>query len=167
MNIETMASYICKPSLEVIPHPEVELQLLKQVYYNHKVWKLSFYGSLCHGRKKLLDRYFQGVHLLFTWCGKYDRMQQQAWRGGAGTSLGPRPTRVPRSARGPGYEARLEPKFSLATALPQECNYGLTRARARLHNRQVQPPGRERGRLQPSQNRVVDTITAQTLNYAL
>lgn len=25
-------------------------------------------------------------------------------------------------------------KFSLATALPQECNYGFTRAQARLHN---------------------------------
>jgi len=90
MNIETMASYICKPSLEVIPHPEVEIQLLKQVYYNHKVWKLSFYGSLCHGRKKTAvfsNRYFLGVHLLFTWYGKYDRMQLQAWRGGAGTML--------------------------------------------------------------------------------
>ena len=61
-------------------------------------------------------------------------------------------------------------KFSLATPLPQECNYGFTRVRARLHNSmrwQVQPPGPERGHLQPSQNHVVDTITAQTLNYAL
>lgn len=64
MNIETMIRYICKPSLEVIPHPEVEIQFLKQVYYNHQVWKLSFYGCLCHGRKQTAffsDRYYYGA----------------------------------------------------------------------------------------------------------
>jgi len=32
-------------------------------------------------------------------------------------------------------------KVSLATALPQECNYGSTRARARLHNSMRWPRG--------------------------
>jgi len=52
MNIETMASYICKPSLEVIPHPEVEIQLLKQVYYNHKVWNYPFMAVYAMAERK-------------------------------------------------------------------------------------------------------------------
>ena len=117
MNIETMASYICKPSLEVTSHPEVEIQLLKQVYYNHKVWKLSFYGSLCHGGKKQ-----PSLAIVTSWA-------SICFSRGAGNTTG---------CNCKLGEEGLEPcccEFSLATALPQECNYGFTRARAQLHNR--------------------------------
>ena len=126
MNIETMIRYICKPSLEVIPHPEVEIQFLKQVYYNHQVWKLSFYGCLCHGRKQTAffsDRYYYGA-ICFS----------------RGAEIRPDAT-ASLERRGWNHAVFVAAKFSLATALPQECNYWFTRACAWLHNSRRWPRG--------------------------
>ena len=119
MNIETMASYICKPSLQWRS-------------YRIQKWRYSPWSKYITIIK--FGNYpFMAVYAMAE--RKQPSLAIVTSRASICLSRGAGNTTGCNSKLGEdlGWNHAVA-KFSLAAALPQECNYGFTRARTRLHN---------------------------------